>query len=87
MQLITDTISSTRLGKPKTFRNLTIFPVFGKGIAPDYITLDEALTNKPAKHRDGRKLRELQTPAFIAPPAAPGRWEFRPGCDRTRRPG
>jgi hypothetical protein len=49
MQLITDTISSTRLGKPTTFRNLTIFPVFGKGIAPDYVTLDEALANKFAR--------------------------------------
>jgi hypothetical protein len=49
MQLIMDTISDTRLGKPKTFRNLTIFPVFGKGIAPEYITLDEALSNKFAK--------------------------------------
>ena len=49
MQLITDTISNTRLGKRKTFRNLTIFPVFGKGIAPDYVTLDEALSNKFAK--------------------------------------
>jgi hypothetical protein len=49
MQLITDAISSTRLGKPKTFRNLTIFPVFGKVIVPDYVTLDEALTNKFAK--------------------------------------
>jgi hypothetical protein len=49
MQLISDAISSTRLGNPKTFRNLTIFPVFGRGIAPDYITLDEALTNKSAK--------------------------------------
>lgn len=49
MQLITDTISGTRLGKPTTFRNLTIFPVFGRGIAPDYVTLDEALANKFAK--------------------------------------
>jgi len=49
MQLITDTISSARLGKPKTFRNITVFPVFGSWIAPDYITLDEALANKFAK--------------------------------------
>jgi hypothetical protein len=49
MQLIHDTISSARLGKPKTFRNLTVFPVFGSGIAPDYFTLDEALASKLAK--------------------------------------
>jgi hypothetical protein len=49
MQLITDTISNTRLGRPTTFRNLTIFPVFGKAIAPDYVTLDEALANKSAR--------------------------------------
>jgi hypothetical protein len=49
MQLITDTISSTRLGEPRTFRNLTIFPVFGRGITPDYLTLDEALAQKRAK--------------------------------------
>lgn len=49
MQLITDTISSAKLGKPKTFRNLTIFPVFGRGIAPDYVTLDEALAGKFAR--------------------------------------
>ena len=28
----------------------------------------------------------MQTLAVIAPPEAPGRWEFRPGSDRTRRP-
>jgi hypothetical protein len=49
MQLITDTISSAKLGKPKTFRNLTVFPVFGKDIAPDYVTLDEALAGKFAR--------------------------------------
>jgi len=49
MQLITDTISSIKLGEPTTFRNLTIFPVFGRGVAPDYATLDEALANKFAK--------------------------------------
>jgi hypothetical protein len=33
------------------------------------------------------KVQELQTLAFIAPPAAPGRWEFRRGSDRTQPPG
>jgi hypothetical protein len=49
MQLITETISSARLGKPTTFRNLTVFPVFGSKAAPDYFTLDEALAGKLAK--------------------------------------
>jgi len=49
MQLITDAISNTRLGKARTFRDLTIFPVFGKGIMPDYVTLDEALSSKSAR--------------------------------------
>lgn len=49
MQLIVDTISGARIGEPKTFRNLTVFPVFGRGIVPDYVTLDEALANKSAK--------------------------------------
>jgi hypothetical protein len=49
MKLISDTISNTRLGKPKTFRNLTIFPLFGQGITPDYLTMDEALAQKRAK--------------------------------------
>ena len=49
MQLIADTILSTRIGKPTKFQNLAIFPVFGKGITPDYVTLDEALADKSAK--------------------------------------
>ena len=35
----------------------------------------------------GLTVRELQTLAFIAPPGAPGRWESRPGSDRTQRRG
>jgi hypothetical protein len=49
MQLITETLSGTKLGTPKSFRNLTVFPVFGKAMAPDYVTLDEALASKFAK--------------------------------------
>ena len=49
MQLITDTISGTKLGKPTTFRNLTVFPVFARAVAPDYVTLDEALAGKFAR--------------------------------------
>jgi hypothetical protein len=49
MQLITDTISGTKLGKPTTFRNLTVVPVFARAVAPDYVTLDEALAGKFAR--------------------------------------
>ena len=35
----------------------------------------------------GLTVRELQTLAFIALPAAPDRWEFRRGSDRTQQPG
>src|ERR1035438_2296834 len=49
MKLIKDTISGTKLGDPVTFRNMTVFPVFGQGITPDYLTLDEALVQKSAK--------------------------------------
>jgi len=49
MQLITETITGSRFGIPKSFRNLTVFPVFGRTMAPDYVTLDEALTSKFAK--------------------------------------
>ena len=49
MKLISDTISGTRLGAPITFRNMTVFPLFGQGITPDYLTLDEALAQKRAK--------------------------------------
>ena len=49
MQLIKDTISGTRLGDPITFRNMSVFPLFGQGITPDYLTLDEALAQKRAR--------------------------------------
>ena len=49
MKLIEDTISGTRLGDPMTFRNMTVFPLLGHGITPDYLTLDEALAQKRAK--------------------------------------
>ena len=49
MKLIKDTITGTKLGNPITFRNMSIFPVFGLGITPDYLTLDEALAKKCAK--------------------------------------
>jgi hypothetical protein len=49
MKLISDTISGTRLGDPITFRNMSVFPLFGQGITPDYLTLDEALAQKRAR--------------------------------------
>ena len=44
MPIITDTFSNVRLGNPTGFRNLAIYPLFTPdGLAPDYLTLDEAL--------------------------------------------
>jgi hypothetical protein len=49
MKQIKDTISGPKLGNPTTNPNMTIFPLFGHGITPDYLTLDEALVQKRAK--------------------------------------
>jgi len=44
MQTITEALANVRLGEPARFRNLTVFPLFAPaGLAPDYLTLDEAL--------------------------------------------
>jgi hypothetical protein len=49
MSVIIDTISHIKIGTPATFRNLTLFPLTdGKGMAADYLTLDEALAKKSA---------------------------------------
>ena len=44
MNVLQPTISKLELGRPVTFRNLTMFPLVGPSIAdPVYRTLDEAL--------------------------------------------
>jgi hypothetical protein len=49
MNVIIDTISQIKIGMPATFHNLTLFPLTdGKGMAADYLTLDEALVKKSA---------------------------------------
>jgi hypothetical protein len=49
MSVIIDTISRIKIGTPATFRNLTLIPLTdGKGMAADYLTLDEALARKTA---------------------------------------
>lgn len=49
MNVIIDTIAHVKIGTPATFQNLTLFPLTnGKGIAADYLTLDEALAKKSA---------------------------------------
>jgi hypothetical protein len=49
MNVIIDTIEHVKIGTPATFHNLTVFPLTdGKGIASDYLTLDEALAKKSA---------------------------------------
>jgi len=50
MQTITEALSNVRLGEPARFRNLTVFPLFApNGLAPDYLTLDEALEQRLAR--------------------------------------
>ena len=49
MKLIIDTASKVKIGTPTTFRNLAVFPLLaGNGTAADYLTLDEALSQKCA---------------------------------------
>jgi hypothetical protein len=49
MKVIIDTASKVKIGTPTTFRNLTVFPLLaGNGTAADYLTLDEALSQKCA---------------------------------------
>ena len=50
MQLIQDTLARLQRGEAVTFRNLTVFPLFGEDSqAADYLTLDEALAQKVAR--------------------------------------
>jgi hypothetical protein len=49
MKVIIDTASKVKIGAPTTFKNLTVFPLLaGNGTAADYLTLDEALSQKCA---------------------------------------
>ena len=49
MKVIIDTASKVKIGTPTTFKNLTVFPLLaGNGTAADYLTLDEALSQKCA---------------------------------------
>ncbi len=49
MRNIFDVTAAVRIGEPMVHRNLTVFPLFASHvIAPDYLTLDEALEQKCA---------------------------------------
>ncbi len=49
MKVIIETASKVKIGSPTTFRNLMVFPLLaGNGTAADYLTLDEALSQKCA---------------------------------------
>jgi len=49
MRQIADQVHSVKIGAPKTFKNMTVFPLMGgQAIAADYNTLDEALAQKLA---------------------------------------
>lgn len=50
MQLIQDTLARLQRGEAVTFRNMTLFPLFGEDSpSADYLTLDEALAQKTAR--------------------------------------
>jgi hypothetical protein len=47
MQKIIDALTGVRIGESVTYRNLTVFPLFGVEVKdPGYLTLDEALERK-----------------------------------------
>jgi hypothetical protein len=47
MQRIIDAVTGIRIGEPTTYRNLTMFPLFGLKVKNiGYLTLDEALEQK-----------------------------------------
>jgi hypothetical protein len=47
MQKISDAVTGIRVGEPATYRNLTVFPLFGADLRnAGYLTLDEALERK-----------------------------------------
>ncbi len=50
MQRVTDVTAEIRIGQPTAYRNLTVFPLLGSRIsATEYLTLDEALSQKSAQ--------------------------------------
>ena len=48
MNVIEETLSNVHIGPSASFRNLTIYPIFGATRPNDYVTLDEALANGAA---------------------------------------
>ncbi|MBN2242583.1 MAG: hypothetical protein JW793_07830 [Acidobacteria bacterium] len=47
MEWIRDVVKNIRVGEPASYRNLTVFPLFGIDLkGTDYLTLDEALERK-----------------------------------------
>lgn len=47
MEIILDALKNVRVGEPASYKNLTIFPLFGRNLeGMDYLTLDEALEQK-----------------------------------------
>ncbi|MBN1545406.1 MAG: hypothetical protein JW902_01960 [Syntrophaceae bacterium] len=50
MELILEAVKNVRVGEPASYKNLTVFPLFGIDLkAADYLTLDEALKKKCCK--------------------------------------
>ncbi|HSW39567.1 MAG TPA: DUF6569 family protein, partial [Acidobacteriota bacterium] len=64
MQSVADAVNGVRIGEQITYRNLTIFPLFGSDLRnAGYITLDEALERKcsvVSEISDGGSVPELK---------------------------
>ena len=45
LENLTRHLSNVVVKEPSTYKNLSVFPLFGRnGASPDYLTLDEAMT-------------------------------------------
>lgn len=64
MQSVSDAVTGVRIGEPTTYRNLTVFPLFGSDLRnAGYLTLDEALERKcsvVSEISDGGSVPELK---------------------------
>ena len=60
-----DTIGKVRVGTPKAFRNLTVFPLFDGNATAAYVTLDEALARGSARITEVNEGGSVPNLAFV----------------------
>jgi len=54
VEILQSTLAGVRVGEPRQFRNLTLFPLFGgAAIEPDYLTVDEAIESGDVEITEG----------------------------------